>query len=565
MLRFLGVRHLAVIDRLEVEFEPGLNLLTGETGAGKSVLVEAIDLLVGGRASADLVRTGESVASVQAVFERADGREVIIRREISSEGRSRAFIDDTLATSSALRDLGRELVDLHGQHEHQTLLDPAAHLQHLDAFMAEKGLVKEVATRFETWRDASAALDRSRLDDREKQARIEMASFQKDEIDRVAPLEAEDERLAAERTVLANADKLTRLSSEAYAGLYEGETAALTSLAGVWKRVADLAEIDPRLSKYLDERDTIKASLEDLAFALRAYSSDIDASPERLQAVEDRLAAIERLKRKYGPELADVLAKRRALQDELAALGASEEHAAALEARERETRTAFQTSARALSAARHEAARRLGRRLEEALAELAMAHSKVEVRVRALDRPELWTRAGTDEVELFLSANPGEEPRPLRRIVSGGELSRVMLAVRTLVDHAPHGGRTLVFDEVDAGIGGAAADAVGGRLQTLARAHQVLCITHLPQIAARAGSHFQIAKQVRGGRTLTLVTRLDGGGRELEIARMIAGAEVSSEVLLSARQMLAVRGESEIKAKTKVAQGTKAKGRAGGR
>ena len=403
------------------------------------------------------------------------------------------------------------------------------------------------------------------MDDREKQARIEMASFQKDEIDRIAPLDGEDERLAAERTVLANADKLTRLSSEAYGALYDGETAALRSLAVVWKRVADLADIDPRFSKYLDERDALKASLEDLAFALRAYASDMDASPERLQSVEDRLAAIERLKRKYGPGLSDVMARRRALGDELAALGASEEHAAALEAREREAREGFLKRAQALSAARAEAAKRLSRRLEEALAELAMPHSRVDVRVRPLGSADSWTRAGVDEVELFLSANPGEEPRPLRRIVSGGELSRIMLALRTLVDAAPLSGRTLVFDEVDAGIGGAAADAVGARLQALARTHQVLCITHLPQIAARAGSHFQISKQVRSGRTLTLVTRLDGGGREVEIARMIAGAEVSSEVLLSARQMLAVRGESEIKAKTKVAPGTKAKGRSSGR
>jgi DNA repair protein RecN (Recombination protein N) len=549
MLRFLAVRHLAVIDQLEVEFEPGLNILTGETGAGKTVLVEAIDLLVGARASADFVRTGATTAVVQAIFERADGRDVIVRREISSEGRSRAFIDDALATTTALRELGATLVDLHGQHEHQALLDPAEHLDVVDGFGRHLDRVAETGLRFDAWKSAAATLDRVRLDDREKRARMEIAAFHLEEIAKVAPLEGEDAQLSAERTVLANADRLNRLSAEAYAALYEGDGAALAGLAAVWRRVAELAALDPRFAPYLAERDELKLRLEELAFFLRSYSANLEASPVRLQDVEDRLAAIERLKKKHGPQLSDVLARQRALGEELELLASSEERVAALVARELETRRAFEESARALSVDRQHTARDLGRQLERALADLAMPKARAEIRMTQSAEPETWTRRGLDRAEFFFSPNPGEDVRPLARIASGGELSRVMLALRTLgAPAAP--GRTLVFDEVDAGIGGAAADAVGARLHELARQYQVLCITHLPQIAARPGVHFAITKEIRAGRTLTDVTRLDQRGREGEIARMIAGATPSVQVLASARELIAGRlGAGEAKAK----------------
>ncbi len=564
MLRFLDVRNLAVIDRLEVEFEAGLNVLTGETGAGKSVLVEAIDLLVGGRASADLVRTGESTATIQAVFEQADGREVIVRREISAQGRSRAFIDDTLATTAAVRDLGRRLADLHGQHEHQTLLDPQQHITYLDAFLGAAAPLAATAEAYAAWRSAAGALERSQLDDREKKARIEMARFQLDEIARVAPQAGEDEALENERTVLANADRLERLSTEAYAALYEGEGAALASLAIVWKRLADLAALDGRAAPYLESRDGIKSSLEDLAFFLRSYASAIDASPERLQFVEDRLAALDRLRRKYGPTLEDVLGRRAALEADLASLGASAEHVAALQAAEAAARDQFLREAQSLSQARIAGARDLSRRLEAALADLAMPHSRVDLRVRPSSHEGDWSARGIDDVEFFLSPNPGEELRPLARIASGGELSRVMLALHALAA-VGEPGRTLVFDEVDAGIGGAAAEAVGARLQELGSRYQVLCITHLPQVAARADAHFRLAKAIAGGRTTTTVARLDAAGRQLEIARMIAGASVSDGVVASARELLqaAARraGESESQANGESRRGAKAKGR----
>src|SRR5688572_143674 len=313
MLRFLDVRHLAVIDHLEVEFEPGLNVLTGETGAGKSILIEAIELLVGGRASADLVRTGADHATVQAVFEDAAGREVIVRREISAQGRSRAFINDTLATTAALKELGAKLVDLHGQHEHQSLLSADQQAAWLDAYLNAPELIAEVDRAYDAFRSAERALERSHLDDRQKQARIDIAQFQLQEIGHVNPQPGEDDDLEAERLVLQNADRLTRLSTDAYSALYEGDHAALASLAVVWRRVTELSALDPRFAPHLEQRDSVKSALEDLAFFLRDYSAHLDGSPARLQSVEDRLAALLRLKRKFGPSLDDVIARATAL------------------------------------------------------------------------------------------------------------------------------------------------------------------------------------------------------------------------------------------------------------
>jgi DNA repair protein RecN (Recombination protein N) len=389
-----------------------------------------------------------------------------------------------------------------------------------------------------------------------------MATFQLEEIDKVAPRAGEDERLSAERARLANADRLARLSAEAYALLYDGEGAALDALAAVWKRLDELATLDPSFGEHAAQRDEVKSRLDDLAFVLRDYTSDLDASPERLQKVEDRLAALERLERRYGPGLDDVLARREALKEELEQLGASGDRAAKLARIEQDRRREFQTAAGALSASRTAAARRLDTALVARLAELAMPHARVDVRVGSLDQPAQWSATGADAVEFFLSPNPGEELRPLARIASGGELSRVMLALRTLAT-PDEPGRTLVFDEVDAGIGGTGADAVGARLQALGARYQVLCITHLPQIAARGDVHFQISKAVRSGRTVTDVTRLDEAGRVEEIGRMIAGATISDGVLASARDLLAGRRRSETKAKgeSETRRMAKAKGR----
>jgi DNA repair protein RecN (Recombination protein N) len=540
MLRFLSINRLAVIDRLELEFAPGLNVLTGETGAGKSILVGAVGLLVGGRASADLVRTGEDTAVVQAIFDTPDGRELIVRREVSSQGRSRAFVDGALVTGGALRDAAGALVDLHGQHEHQVLLDPSTHLDLLDEFAALTGDRAAVGDAFRRWQTLREERRRLAASEQQKTSRAEFLAFQLAEIDRVKPQAGEDDELTASRQVLANADRLQRLCSEAYTALYEGDDAALATLGVVWKRVAELASIDQKFAPYGEMRDTVRTPLEDLAFFLRSYAADIDASPARLQEVEDRLAALERLKKKHGPSLADVLARAGDLRRELHALEHATERAAELDADLTAARREYLRVAGDLSSRRRASATEFCRALTKSLADLAMARTRCEVRFADDEDEGRWSERGLDVAEFYISPNPGEELRPLARVASGGELSRIMLALKTLATtDAP--GKTLIFDEVDAGIGGAVADVVGARLLRLARRFQVLCITHLPQIAAYGTSHYRIEKSVRGGRTITEVAAVAGPERELEIARMIGGADVSAAVKASAREMLATR------------------------
>jgi DNA repair protein RecN (Recombination protein N) len=542
VLRFLSIRHLAVIDRLELEFEPGLNVLTGETGAGKSILVGAVGLLVGGRASADLVRTGEETAAVEAIFESPAGQEVIVRREVSAQGRSRAAVNGALTTSAVLRELCGGLVDLHGQHEHQVLLDPAAHLDLLDEFAVAGAERACVATAFARWVSVRSERDRLLSGEREKASRAEFLTFQLTEIDRAAPKTGEDEELEAARRVLGNADRLQRLCAEAYDVLYEGDQAVLPSLGGVWKRLGELASLDARFSPYMDGRTAVTSLLEDLAFFIRDYSAAIDASPARLQEVEDRLAILERVKRKHGPSLEDVIAKREQLRRELHDIEHATERAAELDADLRQAADAYLDAAGLLTRKRTMAADTFCRSLEKSLADLAMSRTRCEVRFASAEGEPQWSDRGVEQAEFYLSANPGEDVKPLARIASGGELSRIMLALKTLAStDAP--GKTLIFDEVDAGIGGAVADVVGARLQRLAGRFQVLCITHLPQIAAYGATHYRISKSVRGGRTVTDVARVAGAEREDELARMIGGAAISAAVRASAREMLKSRIE----------------------
>ena len=529
MLRFLRIRNLAVIESVDVEFEPGFNVLTGETGAGKSIVVEAVGLLLGARASSDLVRTGETQATIEAIFEErrdpTEPHELIIRRDITQLGRSRSFINGALATAAALRDLSLRLVELHGQHEHQALLDPTTHLPLLDAF-----------------------------------ARLDLIAFQLSEIEKAAPRAGEDEELAATKQVLASAERIQRLCEESYSSLYESDAAVLTGLSSVWKRVGELATIDPQFTPYVEARDGIKGQLEDLAFFLRSYSDGVDASPDRLQQVEDRLALLDRLKRKHGPALQDVIEKGESLRREQQLLTGSTEEAGELSRRLEEATEVFLRAARALSRARRTAAPRFAREIEGLLADLAMARSRFEVRFNDTELPaDAWSERGVDQAEFFLSANVGEDVRPLARIVSGGELSRVMLALKTMGARrsGPSGivgqSRTLIFDEVDAGIGGRVADVVGTKLRELGDEFQVLCITHLPQIAAKATTHFHIDKQVRGTRTITRVARLDDDSRVDEIARMIGGAAVTDAARSTARDLLAAgrAGSPARKAKAK--------------
>jgi DNA repair protein RecN (Recombination protein N) len=550
MLRFLSVQNLAVIESLEVEFDPGLNVLTGETGAGKSILVEAVGLLMGERASPDLVRTGADSTIVQAVFDRSTGEELIVRREVTSQGRSRAFVNGALVTAAALRELGSRLVDLHGQHEHQALLDPEAHLDVLDQFAGLSELGRSTEAAFVAMREARERLETLRREARERGARAELLQFQLEEIKRAAPRSSEDEELGNLRRVLASAERIRRLCDESYALLYESDQAVLASLSQVWKRVGELAALEPKFGGFLDARDGIKSQLDELSRSLRDYGAGIDASPARLQQIEDRLALLERLKRKYGPTLEDVLAQRRSCEEGLKTLETLDEQVGVLEGALASATAVYLDAARALSVERHRAAPRFSASLERQLGRLAMARTKVEVRFTGGERAvEEGTARGLDEAEFYVSPNPGEELRPLARIVSGGELSRLMLALKTLAS-TDRPGKTLIFDEVDAGIGGHVAMVVGGRLRALGDRFQVLCITHLPQIAAYGSAHFAITKDVRANRTITSIERLSQQERTGELARMIGGSTMSPGAMASAREMLNACGsESEQKPK----------------
>jgi DNA repair protein RecN (Recombination protein N) len=465
--------------------------------------------------------------------------------------------------------LSQQLVELHGQHEHQALLDPLTHLPTLDAFARLEPLADQVGAAYTRVRAGREQLDRSRMDAREKSARLELIAFQLGEIERAGPKPHEDEQLAATRQILASAERVQRLCAEGYAALYDSDQAVLAGLGAVWKRVAELASIDPEFTVHLAARDGIKSQLEDLAQFLRSYGDAVDASPERLQQVDDRLALIERLKRKYGPMLQDVIdagGTMRIERDLLTGAGAA---AADLDGRLAAATADFLTAARELSSRRRAAAAQFARRIETLLGELSMARTRFEIRFSPELSADHWGERGVDQAEFFVSPNPGEDLRPLARIVSGGELSRVMLALKTLAAGDPPsprlrrdlteapgaaagaGGKTLIFDEVDAGIGGRVADVVGARLRELGDRFQVLCITHLPQIAARASTQFRMEKTLRGDRTVTTVERLDDGGRVDEIARMIGGSAISEGVRASAGELLRAGSASAAAGKDK--------------
>jgi DNA repair protein RecN (Recombination protein N) len=545
VIRYLAIRNLAVIESATVEFEHAFNILTGETGAGKSILVEAVGLLLGGRASQDLVRTGADLASVEAIFEN-QGQEIVVRREITAQGRSRGFINGALATAAALKDLAERLVELHGQHEHQQLLDPEQHLPLLDGWGRLTAPQQDVARAYQAVTALRQQLDRLRMDGRERAARLELVEFQLSELVKAQLKPGEDEELAGLRQVLRSAETIERLCAESYADLYDAEESVLSGLGRVWKRVGELAALDPRFVPHLEQRDGLKAQLEDLAFTLRDFADSIDASPGRLEQVEDRLALLERLKRKHGPSLQDAIAKRDALAAEQAALTGGASSANAVEEDLRRASIIFLDKARALSAARRKAAAKFTAALQKELADLAMERTKFEVRIATDEQESHWSERGIDSGEFYLSPNVGEQLRPLARIVSGGELSRVMLAMKTLAA-ADHPGKTLIFDEVDAGIGGRVATVVGDKLRALGEQFQVLCITHLPQIAAAGTTHFLIEKSVRSSRTMTSVRRLDGSSRVEEIARMIGGDVASEEASATARAMLSARAKAKAR------------------
>ncbi len=555
MLKFLRINNIALIPSLEVELGPGLVLLTGETGAGKSIVIDALSLLLGERASPELIRTGEERAVVEAVLETAgasellderglptDGDEIVIRREIQATGKGRATVNGALVPVSLLRDLAPHVAVIHGQHEPQGLLDPATHLDVLDHF-AGLDAGRSIGEFFRDLRAADQAVEKLRGDRREAERRREMLEYQSSEIEKAGLAPGEEEALRVEKARQANAGRLAALSGESYALLYDDEEAVLGRLAQVYKRVDDLAEIDPDFRPFAEGRREILAPLEDLALRLRDYQERLEVSPGRLDEIESRLAVLDRLKKKYGATVDDVIAFGERCRRELESLGSPEEQERLLVERRDSLAGLYLDRARALSKKRRAAAVELRKRVQAELGQLAMEKTRFDVAFEPADAEaaaadaSLWTDRGLERAEFLLSPNPGEDLRPLAKIASGGELSRLMLAIKSVIGRdAP--GLTLVFDEVDSGIGGRAAEVVGRKLKAVSARCQVLCVTHLPQIAALADQHLSVRKQVAKGRTVTLVERLDDATRVEEVARMLGGETITATARDHAREML---------------------------
>jgi len=549
MLVELQIRNLAIIDQLQVQFAAGFNVLTGETGAGKSIIIDAVGLLLGDRARPELIRSGADEASIEALLDLSgqpglqqeleqagfdcEG-ELLVRRVVSRAGKNRVYINGSLATLAQLQAFSGQLVTIYGQHEHQTLQRGETHLALLDSFAGHGPLLLDYAAHYASHRQLQQRLAGLEAAERDRQQRLEVLAFQQREIAAVGPVPGEDEELAAERLLLQHAERLATAASNGFETLYSGETAVCGELARVAADLEGLAGIDPLLGTLGEALRSAQYSVEDCAAQLRDYRRRIEFEPRRQDEVETRLAQLGQLKRKYGPTIAAVLEHRDQVERELAELG---DVAATREQLTRQldaAAAALQQSGQQLSSARSAAAARLSQAVEAELADLALAKARFVVQLFPLTAPG---GQGLERVEFYLAPNPGEEPKPLARIASGGELSRIMLALRRAAPMA-EGVRTLIFDEVDAGVGGAAATAVGEKLRKVARGLQVLCITHLPQVAAFADHHFRVEKSEVEGRTVTAILALDETARVGEMARMLGGARVTERTLEHARELI---------------------------
>lgn len=549
MLTYLSIRNVAIIEQLHLSFGPGLNLLTGETGAGKSIIIDALTLASGGRASADLIRTGEDEAVVEAVFDLTDlagvraqleaagfeaGDELIVKRCLTRSGRNRVFVNGSLATLVQLAELGRRLVTIHGQHESQGLLRPEQHLQLLDSFAGCDSLRQEFAASFAGWQQLSGQL--SHFDEQERDAarRIDLVRYQLDELVGAALQPGEEETLQEKRQLLAHAERLASASGGVFEGLYGGDNALLGELRRMITLVRDAAVIDQKLAGLVETLEGAYLQLEDGALQLRDYAARIEADPQALLQAEDRLDLIGRLKKKYAAGLDELIALQGSLAEELAGLEGRIRSREQLEQEMTAARGRMDELGRSLSAVRHMAADKLSRALSDEVRQLAIPHAVVQVAFEDLAEPR---SSGCERIEILFSPNPGETPRPLARVASGGELSRLMLAFKQIL---PEGeAPSLVFDEVDTGVGGAVAGMIGRKLKHVASSQQVFCITHLPQVAAWATRHHKVEKQVVDGRTMTTVSELAADGVIDELARMLAGETVSEAARKHAAELLA--------------------------
>jgi len=550
MLRELRVTNFAVIETATVEFAAGLNVLTGETGAGKSMLIDAILLVRGARAQTDVIRGDAESAIVEARFEVAAGSaaaavldeaglppgdgELLVRRELARSGRHRAFINDSPVTVALLERLGDHLVEVHGQHEHHRLLEPARQLDLLDRFAETEELRDGVAALFAKHREALGDVERTRAAERDRAQREDLLRFQVSELDAARLRPGEEEELRAERQRLQHAERFAAGLVEIAALLAEEEPSALGRLSRARRVVTDLARLDPAYGAAGDALEAAQAQVEDALIALRALRDRVSMEPGRLEAIDERLDALTRLERKYGDTEEAMVRFRDEAAAELDRLQRHEELLAAQERALAELRAELSAAAARLSERRTAAARAFAAEAQREIRTLGMERATFEVAVERA-APDTVGPRGLDRVELRLAANPGDEARALARVASGGELSRTMLALHTVL--AADGVATMVFDEVDAGVGGRAAAVVADKLAAAARGRQVLCVTHLAPIAARAHHHLRVAKTVRGGRARVTAIALDGEERVTEVARMLGG-EATSEALRHARELL---------------------------
>jgi len=553
MLRELRIRNFAVVENLTVPFAPGFNVLTGETGAGKSILVDAILLLRGARAQTDVIRADAETATVEAVFEVSDGAvatldeaglpledgEVVIRRELSRSGRHRAFVNDAAVTVGLLERLGDALVQVHGQHEHQRLLEPTRQLDVLDRFADAEPLRERFAALFAKHAEARAELERRRGAARDRAQRQDLLRFQVSELDAARVRVGEDDELRTERRRLQHAERFAAGLQEVASLLHADAASATARLARAGRVLSDLGRLDPAFAAPAETLDAARAHVEDTLAAVRGLRDTIVFEPGRLEGIDERLDALTRLKRKYGDSEEALLRFRADAAAELDRLERHEELLAEDERRLAELEPEMVSAARALGAARREAAAKLGPRVQRELRQLGMDRAAFEVATIDLAAGD-WGLRGAERVEFRFTANPDEPNRPLARIASGGELARTMLALQVVLsgdDDAP----TMVFDEVDAGIGGRAASVVGDKLAALGGSRQVLCVTHLAPIAALADQHVRVAKSVRGGRTRATTAVIAGDERAAEIARMLGGDASGAAALDHARALLRAR------------------------
>jgi DNA repair protein RecN (Recombination protein N) len=548
MLTDLYIKNFAIIDNLHVAFREGLNVLTGETGAGKSIIIDAVNLVLGGRASADLIRTGEEEATVEAIFDLSPYPEILaglaetgidckgellVKRIVSRSGRNRVFVGGGLSTIAVLADLSSRLINIYGQHESQTLLWSDNHLLLLDGFGALTTLREEFAAVHGSYRRTIADIKRLDEGEREAERRIDLLSFQSEEIAGASIFPGEEEELAQERQLLAHAEKLHKNSREAFDDLYGGDASILGHLRRVLTGMGEIKAIDGKLSELADTLNGAYLQLEDAALALRDYAARIEADPQRLQVLDDRLDLIYRLKKKYAPTIKEIIAYKNEIDRELANLLDRQVKRSELDGKLQKLEETMSVQGIELSTRRERAAKAIKTAMEKELHELAMKDAIFEVALEKLAEPR---ETGMERVEFLFSPNPGETPKPLARIASGGELSRLMLALKQV--HPESDVPTLVFDEVDTGIGGATSALVGEKLKRVAGGQQVLCITHLPQVAAFADQHFRVEKHVEGGRTRTTVTQLSGEEQVKEMARMLGGVKITEKAMEHAREMI---------------------------